>query len=63
MKALAKNDVRVLMEDGRFSNFIKGNNYRFLFRNDNEVVLIDENKTGYQCSRQEFDEDFEISEM
>ena len=63
MKALAKNDVKVLMEDGRFSDFRKGNEYKFVFRNDDQVVLMDENRTGYICDRKEFKEDFEICEM
>ena len=61
MLAKAKRDVRVLMEAGHFSDFRKGREYRFIFRNDNEVVLMDENKLGYICNRNEFDEDFEIS--
>lgn len=28
MKARAKHDIKVLMEDNRFSNFLKGNEYR-----------------------------------
>lgn len=63
MKALAKEDIKVLMEDGHFSDFRKGNVYKFIFRNDNEVILMDENKTGYICNRKEFDNDFEICEV
>lgn len=57
MKAIAKNDVRVLMEDGRFSKFIEGNIYRCMLRGDG-VVLIDENKTGFTCDMDSFKSDF-----
>lgn len=63
MKALAKVDVKVLMEDGRFSDFRKGNIYRFIFRNDNEVILMDENSNSYICDRKDFEDDFEIHEV
>lgn len=61
MKATAKHDVKILMEDGRFSNFRKGNEYRCMRKGD-EMVLIDENKCGYICAFECFDEDFEIVE-
>ena len=63
MLAKAKRDICVLMEDGHFSDFKEGAEYRFIFRNDNQVVLMDENKLGYICDRSEFDEDFEISRI
>lgn len=63
MLAKAKKDINVLMEDGRFSDFKEGIEYRFIFRNDNKVVLIDGSKMGYICNREEFDEDFVISQM
>ena len=63
MLAKAKKDINVLMEDGHFSDFKKGIEYRFIFRNDNEVVLIDGSKMGYIYNREEFDEDFVISQM
>ena len=63
MLAKAKKDINVLMEFGHFSDFKEGHEYRFIFRNDNEVVLMDENKMGYICDRKEFNEDFEISQM
>lgn len=63
MLARAKKDINVLMEAGHFSEFKEGFEYRFVFRNDNEVVLIDGNKLGYICSREAFDDDFEISQM
>lgn len=37
--------------------------FRFIFRIDNEVVLIDGSKMGYICHRKEFNEDYEISQM
>lgn len=46
MKAKAKHDVKVLMEDNRFSNFKEGNEYRCMMRGEN-MILIDENKCGY----------------
>lgn len=59
MKAKAKNDVRVLMEDGRYSNFIKGNEYRCMLRGES-VILIDEDNMGYSTDIENFEEDFEI---
>lgn len=59
MKAIAKNDVRVLMEDGRYSNFIKGNEYRCMLKGGG-AVLIDEDKMGYSTDMETFEEDFEI---
>ena len=47
MKAKAKHDVKVLMEDNRFSNFLKGKEYRCM-------------KCGYKTDMKSFDEDFEI---
>ena len=58
MKARAKNDVRVLMEDGRYSNFIKGNEYRCILKGEC-VILIDEDKMGYSSDMEHFEEDFE----
>lgn len=59
MKARAKHDVKVLMEDNRFSNFLKGKEYRCMNHGDN-MILIDENKWGYKTDKKSFDEDFEI---
>lgn len=59
MKAKAKHDVKVLMEDNRFSNFLKGKEYRCMNHGDN-MILIDENKWGYKTDKKSFDEDFEI---
>lgn len=41
MKARAKQDVKVLMEDDRFSDFRKGNEYRCMYIGEN-IILIDE---------------------
>ena len=59
MKARAKHDVKVLMEDNCFSNFLKGNEYRCI-KHGEDMVLIDENKRGYRTDMKSFDEDFEI---
>lgn len=59
MRARAKNDVRVLMEDGRYSNFIKGNEYRCMLRGEG-AILIDEDKMGYSTDMEHFEEDFEL---
>lgn len=61
MKAKAKRDVRVLMEDNRFSNFIKNNEYRCL-KHGEDMILIDEHKCGYVTDLESFDEDFELIE-
>ena len=58
MKARAKHDIKVLMEDNRFSNFLKGNEYRCMQHNN--IILIDEDKCGYKTDMKSFDEDFEI---
>lgn len=59
MKAIAKNDVRVLMEDGRYSNFTKGKEYRCMLRGEG-AILIDEDKMGYSTYMEHFEEDFEL---
>ena len=59
MKAIAKNDVKVLMEDGRYSNFIKGNEYRCMLRGEG-VILIDEDKMGFSTDMNTFEEDFKL---
>lgn len=58
-KVRAKNNTRILMEDGRYSNFIKGNEYRFLLK-DNGVYLIDEDKMGFFTNIKTFEEEFDI---
>lgn len=59
MKARAKHDVKVLMEDNRFSNFLKGNVYRCM-KHNNYMILIDEDKCGYRTDMKSFDDNFEI---
>lgn len=59
MKATAKHDVKVLMEDNRFSNFKEGNAYRCVMRGEN-VILIDEDKCGYITDMKTFDKDFNL---
>lgn len=58
MKAKAKHDVNILMEDSRFSNFIEGNEYRMMLRGNDTIILIDENRCGFACSIEQFNEDF-----
>lgn len=58
IKAVAKQDTRILMKDGQFSDFRKGNTYRCLWIG-NKAVLIDENKTGFACDKPVFEEHFE----
>lgn len=60
-KAKAKNDVKIFMESWRFSNFIKGNTYRYMIKG-NDVYLIDEDKYGFLTDLTEFQKDFEIVE-
>lgn len=59
MKARAKQDVKVLMEDNRFSDFRKGNEYRCMYIGEN-IVLIDEQRMGYKTDIETFNEDFEM---
>lgn len=59
MKAKAKHDIKVLMEDNRFSNFKEGNEYRCMMRGEN-MILIDENKCGYTTDMETFNEDFDL---
>ena len=47
MKARAKQDVKVLMEDDRLSDFRKGNEYRCMYIGEN-IILIDEQHMGYK---------------
>lgn len=62
MKARAKHDVKILMEDGRFSDFREGNEYKCMLRGDDTVILIDEQRTGFTCDMESFKEDFEMVE-
>lgn len=59
MKARAKQDVKVLMEDNRFSDFRKGNEYRCMYIGEN-IILIDEQRMGYKTDIETFNEDFEM---
>ena len=59
MKARAKHDVKVLMEDNCLRKNKKGNEYRCI-KHCEDMVLIDENKRGYRTDMKSFDEDFEI---
>ena len=59
MKARAKQDVKVFMEDNRFSDFRKGNEYRCMFIGVN-IILIDEQHMGYKTDIETFNEDFEM---
>lgn len=59
MKARAKHDVKVLMEDDRFSDFQKGNEYRCMYIGEN-IILIDEQHKGYKTDMGTFNEDFEM---
>lgn len=58
-KAKAKRDVRIMRTDRKFTNFIKGNEYRCMFRTD-DIVLIDEDRNGFICDIDTFDEEFEL---
>lgn len=60
MKARAKHDVRILMEDVRFSNFKQGKEYKCMLKG-NSVILVDENRMGFLCDTMEdFRYDFEL---
>ena len=58
-KAKAKRNVQIMREDRKFTNFIKGNEYRCIFRKD-DIVLIDEDRNGFICDINTFDEEFEL---
>lgn len=55
----AKDDIKILMEDGRFSNFIKGHTYRCMFKGE-DVYVIDEDKYGFQTDLDTFHENFQV---
>lgn len=63
MKARAKHDVKILMEDGRFSDFRKENEYRCMPKGNDTMILIDEQRTGFTCDMESFEEDFELVEQ
>ena len=55
---IAKNDVRILRVDNCFTNFKKGNSYRCVIR-QNDAVLMDEDKNGFLCDMELFQDNFE----
>lgn len=59
MRAKAKHDVKVLMLDKTFSDFIEGNEYNCIEHNG-DMILIDENKRGYRTNMEEFNENFDL---
>lgn len=59
MKAIAKHDVKILMEGNRFSNFIAGHEYRCKIR-ETDIILIDEDKCGFITDKESFYEDFQL---
>lgn len=59
MRAKAKHDVKVLMLDKTFSDFIEGHEYNCIEHNG-DMILIDENKRGYRTNMEEFNENFDL---
>lgn len=57
--AKAKEDIKILMKDNRFSNFVKGNSYRWLIKGD-LFYLIDEDRKGFCCTEEEFCTYFDV---
>lgn len=57
-KAKARNDVHVLLEDKRLSNFKKGNSYMFV-RRDDCIILADEDGMGFKTNEEDFITEFE----
>lgn len=57
-KVKAKEDVKILMIGGRYSNFIKDNVYRAIKHNDC-VIILDENKCGNSFEKDIFIKYFE----
>lgn len=58
-EAIAKKNLRYVMEDGRTSVFWAGNTYPYERRSDDDIVLMDEDKCGFICNIKLFDEFFE----
>ena len=58
-KVKAKEDIKILMEGNRFSNFIKSNVYRAIKHND-RVIIIDEDKYGNMFEPEIFEKYFEL---
>ena len=54
----AKENVKILMQDDRYSNFIKDNVYRAIKHNDC-VIILDENKCGNSFEKDIFIKYFE----
>ncbi len=54
----AKEDVKILMIGGRYSNFIKDNVYRAIKHNDC-VIILDENRCGNSFEKDIFIKYFE----
>lgn len=59
MKARARHDVKVIMEDDRLSDFRKGKEYRCMYIGEN-IIIIDEQHIGYKTNIETFNEDFEM---
>lgn len=57
-KVIAKEDVKILMQGDRYSNFIKGNVYRAINHNDC-VIILDENRCGNSFEKDIFIKYFE----
>lgn len=59
--AIAKRDVQICKNDKTFTNFIKGRDYRCLFRK-NDIALIDEDRHSFLCDIDTFDKNFKLLE-
>lgn len=57
IRVKAKEDVRILMQDNRYSNFIKGNIYRAIKHNDC-VIILDEDRCGNRFENDIFNKYF-----
>lgn len=63
MLAKVKRNVRVTTPDGRIYDLTMGEEYSFHYRNDNAVVFVDQYGLEIIYSRNDFDDDFEISQI
>ena len=61
MKARAIDDLAALRQDGRFTNFIKGNTYLCMLKGET-YILMDEDKMGFSIDKELFDRFFELQE-
>lgn len=63
-KAKAIQDCKIMREDGGYTNFIKGHAYPCIVRKNEKIqfVLMDEDKRGFACDKQVFQEHFELLE-